>query len=112
MLSFFVWEATWKGILTMDNLKRRRWLLVNKCFFFFFFLCKCKESIAEILFTIPRCDYNGNCFSHCLEWFRYSIPWSKQFSLVGTVISPEKEKKHDRSVASLCLFWIILERGK
>ena len=32
-VSFCVWEVTWKGILIMDNLKRRDWTLVNRCFF-------------------------------------------------------------------------------
>lgn len=28
---FFVWEASWRGILTLDKLKRRGWMLVSLC---------------------------------------------------------------------------------
>ena len=57
---FFVWEATWKGIPTMDNLKRRGWTLANRCF-----LCKGKEFCNHIL----------------LHYFKASLLWWFVFSL-------------------------------
>ena len=43
-VSFFVWEVEWKGILTMDILKRRGWILVNRCF-----LCQDKEESCDCI---------------------------------------------------------------
>ncbi|RVX20892.1 Protease Do-like 2, chloroplastic [Vitis vinifera] len=49
-VSFFAWEAVWKGILTMGNLKRRGWTLVDRCF-----MCKDEEeSIEHIVFHCPK----------------------------------------------------------
>lgn len=36
--SFFAWEASLGKVLTMDQLQKREWPLVNKCFF-----CKYEE---------------------------------------------------------------------
>ena len=45
-VSFFVWEATWSKVLTLDHLKMRGWSLANKSF-----LCQEeKEFINHLLF--------------------------------------------------------------
>ena len=31
-VGFFVWEASWGKVLTLDQLKRRGWTLANRCF--------------------------------------------------------------------------------
>ena len=36
-VSFFAWEITWGGILTMDQLKSRGWVLTSFC-------CMCKDA--------------------------------------------------------------------
>ena len=44
-VSFFAWEATWGKVLTLDQLQKRGWSLVNRC-------CLClahEESIDHIL---------------------------------------------------------------
>ena len=33
IVGFFVWEAPWRKVLTLDQLKRRGWTLANRCFF-------------------------------------------------------------------------------
>ena len=44
-VSFFVWEAAWGKVLTLDELQIRGWHLPNRCF-----LCGCaKETIYHIL---------------------------------------------------------------
>ncbi|RVW45235.1 LINE-1 retrotransposable element ORF2 protein [Vitis vinifera] len=44
-ISFFVWEASWGRVLTLDRLQKRGWVLANRCF-----LCqKCGESINHLL---------------------------------------------------------------
>ena len=30
--SFLAWEASWGRVLTLDQLKRRGWLVTNRCF--------------------------------------------------------------------------------
>lgn len=32
-VSFFAWEATWSKVLTLDQVKKRGWALVNRCYF-------------------------------------------------------------------------------
>ena len=47
---FLVWEATWRKILTLVHIQRRRWFLANRCF-----LCLNKEeSIDQSLFHCDR----------------------------------------------------------
>ena len=44
-VSFFAWEASWEKVLTQDQLKRRGWILANRC-------CLCcvkEETINHIL---------------------------------------------------------------
>ena len=47
---FFVWEATWRKVLTLDHIQRRGWSLANRCF-----LClKEEESVDHVLFHCDR----------------------------------------------------------
>ena len=62
-MSFFAWEASWEKVLTQDQLKRRGWILANRC-------CLCcaeEESINHILV-------------HCSKT---KILWDLVFSLFG-----------------------------
>ena len=44
-LSFFVWEASWRRVLTLDRLQKRGWALANRCF-----MCQMfEESIDHLL---------------------------------------------------------------
>ena len=44
-VSFFTWEACWEKVLTLDQLQRKGWILVNRCA-----LCKVElETIDHIL---------------------------------------------------------------
>ena len=33
-VSFFAWEASWGKVLTLDQLQRRGWFVMNQCFFY------------------------------------------------------------------------------
>ncbi|RVW65556.1 Argininosuccinate lyase, chloroplastic [Vitis vinifera] len=44
-VSFFAWEASWEKVLTQDRLKRRDWILVNRCSL----CCAEEETINHIL---------------------------------------------------------------
>ncbi|RVW93340.1 putative ribonuclease H protein [Vitis vinifera] len=62
-VSFFAWEASWEKVFTQDQLKRRGWILANRC-------CLCcveEETINHILI-------------HCSK---AKILWDLVFSLFG-----------------------------
>ncbi|RVX09327.1 putative ribonuclease H protein [Vitis vinifera] len=54
-VSFFAWEASWEKVLTQDQLKRRGWILANRC-------CLCcieEETINHILVHCSRRRFCG-----------------------------------------------------
>ena len=60
-VSFFVWEASLGKIFTIDQLQRREWSMVNRCF-----LCKEEEESTD----------------HILLYYaKVSVPWKLLFSL-------------------------------
>ncbi|WKA09120.1 hypothetical protein VitviT2T_026797 [Vitis vinifera] len=63
-LSFFVWEASWGRVLTLDRLQKRGWALTNRCF-----LCQtCGESIDHLLLHCERTREVWSCSSLFLEF--------------------------------------------
>ena len=47
-VGLFTWEATWKRILTLDQIKRKGWILANRCN-----LCEVKEESTDHI--LPHC---------------------------------------------------------
>ncbi|RVW55014.1 Protease Do-like 2, chloroplastic [Vitis vinifera] len=78
-VSFFAWEAVWKGILTMGNLKRRGWTLVDRFTaptlrLIIPFLGKSKDNIRVlegIAFIIGdgKLLTNAHCVEHATQGF-------------------------------------------
>ena len=62
-VSFFVWEASLGKIFTIDQLQRREWSMVNRCF-----LCKEEEESTDHIL---------------LHYAKVSVPWKLLFSLFG-----------------------------
>ncbi|RVX12474.1 hypothetical protein CK203_011493 [Vitis vinifera] len=65
-VSFFDWKAYWEKVLTQDQLKRRGWILANKC-------CLCcveEETINHILVHCSKAKILwGSCvFSFWVNW--------------------------------------------
>ena len=60
---FFAWEASWRKVLTQDQLKRRGWILANRCSL----CCAEEETINHILV-------------HCSK---AKVLWDLVFSLFG-----------------------------
>ena len=58
--SFFAWEASWGKALTLDQVQKRGWSLVNRCFF-----CRAEEESIGYLLV------------HCIKT-----------SLVGAIVCP------------------------
>jgi hypothetical protein len=52
-MTFFIWTAALGGIVLVDNLKRRRFTLVNWCC-----LCKNNEKIVNLL--LIYCEYTSD----------------------------------------------------
>ena len=49
-VGFFAWEASKGKVLTQDQLKRRGWILANRCFL----CCAEEEMINDILIHCPK----------------------------------------------------------
>ncbi|RVX00739.1 putative ribonuclease H protein [Vitis vinifera] len=49
-VGFFAWEASWGKVLTQDQLKRRGWILANRCFL----CCDDEETINHVLIHCPK----------------------------------------------------------
>lgn len=48
MVFFFAWKATWGQILTIDQLKRRGWVLAGFC-------CMCKDADESVDHLLIHC---------------------------------------------------------
>ena len=58
-VGFFVWVASWRKVLTLDQLKRRGWTLANRCFF-----CLAEEESTNHILTIARrLEFCGSYYS-------------------------------------------------
>ena len=62
-VNFFAWEAIWGKVLTLDQLQKRGWSLINRCFF-------CKEEE----------EFINHIFLHC---FLVKFLWQLVFDLFG-----------------------------
>ena len=102
-LGFFAWEASWGKVLTLDQLKRRGFTLVNRCF-----LCEEEEetidhllihcSIAKMLWNLLLAIVDYNWVSP-LTVCQALLAW--QSARVG------KKRKSVWLAAPLCLFWTV-----
>ncbi|RVW71739.1 ADP-ribosylation factor 1 [Vitis vinifera] len=93
-VGFFAWEAYWGKVLTQDQLKRRGWILANRCFL----CCAEEETINRILVHCPKARVLWD-----LVFSLFGVNWVlpltvkdtflEQFSsrLQGKVVSKEKE---------------------
>ena len=102
-MSFFAWEASWEKVLTQDQLKRRGWILANRC-------CLCcieEETINHILVHCSKVKILWD-----LVFSLFGVNWVLPFTVRDTLLSwyvSFKDKKH-RNVwwaVPLCLFWTV-----
>ena len=69
-VAFFVWSAALGKILTLDNLRKKNMVLVNRCG-----MCKKDEESVDHLFIHCKCaQFLWNAFFSCfgLAW---AMPW-------------------------------------
>lgn len=107
-LGFFTWETTWDGIITIDQLKKWGWTMVNKCSF-----CKDEEELTSHLFV--HCTRTRILWQ--LVFSLFQIEWLMPTSVKGTLLSwhgsfvGKRRKKAWRVVPS-CIVWIFWGCGR
>ncbi|KAJ9705268.1 hypothetical protein PVL29_003364 [Vitis rotundifolia] len=100
---FFTWEASWGKVLTLDQLKRRGWIVANRCF-----LCPVEEeSIDHFLIHCSKAKVLWE-----LIFALFGVTWVLPSSVKETLLGWNGSfvgKKHQKvwKVAPLCLFWTI-----
>ena len=102
-INFFAWEVTWGKFLTLDQVQKRGWSLVNRCF-----LCHVEEeSIDHLLVHYVKIRVLWELF---FALFRVSwvLPLLVKETLLGWHGS-FVDKKHRKvwREGPLCLFWIV-----
>ena len=100
---FFAWEAFWGKVLTQDQLKRRGWILANKCF-----LCYAEEeTINHILVHCPKARVLWD-----LVFSLFGVNWVLPFMVRDTfsgwsAFFVDKKRGKTWWATPLCLFWMV-----
>ncbi|WKA03436.1 hypothetical protein VitviT2T_021543 [Vitis vinifera] len=102
-VGFFAWEASWGKVLTQDQLKRRGWILANRCFL----CCDEEETINHILIHCPKARVLWNLvFS--LFGVNWVLPLTVRDTLLGWSASfVDKKRGKTWRAAPLSLFWTV-----
>ena len=96
-VSFFLWEAAWDGILTIDNLVKRGWSFINRCC-----LCRCEGEYVDrlllliILLMLCRVKFFG--VRDPMGDARVLFAWRYQF---------RKYRSNIWIMVSGCLIWLV-----
>ena len=102
-VAFFAWEASWRKVLTLDQLQRRRHFLTNRCF-----LCLSKvETIDHLLLHCAKTRVLWN-----LLFSRFGVSWILSCSVKKTLLRWHgsfvgKAHKKAWQATLLCIFWTI-----
>ncbi|RVW97835.1 hypothetical protein CK203_021303 [Vitis vinifera] len=97
-VGFFAWEASWGRVLTQDQLKRRGWILANRCSL----CCAEEETINHILVHCSKAKVLWDLvFS--LFGVNWVLPSTVRDTPLGRCVS-FKDKKHRKvwRAAPLC----------
>ena len=89
-VAFFVWEATWRKVLTLDRLQRRGWQFPNCCF-----LCGCaEESVNHVLIycIVARALWELVLGLVGVKWVFPESVKEVLFSWRGHLVGKKKEK--------------------
>ena len=101
-MSFFTWEACWGKVLTLDQLQKRGWTLVNR-----YALCKELETIDHILL---HCDKTRVLWqlvfsSFGIQWVIFEMIRETLLGWPNSFVGRRRVKAW--KVAPLCIFWTI-----
>ena len=102
-IGFFAWEATWGKVLTLDQLKRRGMILVNRCFM-------CGEDEENIDHLLIHCKSAKMLWNLFLSIFGTS--WIFPQTVIHTLLAWQgvavgKKRKRIWLAAPLCIFWTL-----
>ena len=100
---FFIWEATWRKVLTLDHIQRRGWSLVNRCF-----LClNEEESVDHILLHCDRTRLLWHLLFSLFgeSWVLSSLVREALLGWHGVFVG--KKRKKAWRVTPSCFFWTI-----
>ena len=100
---FFVWEATWGKVLTLDRLQKRGWQLPNCCY-----LCGCKEETVNYIllhYIVVRVLWEIVLVLFDIQWVFPEIVKGVLISWRGPFVG-KKRKKVWKSIP-LCIFWMV-----
>ena len=102
-MGFFAWEASWGKVLTQDQLKRRDWILANRCSL----CCAEEETINHILVHCSKAKVLWD-----LVFSLFGVNWVLPFTVRDTLLgwyASFKDKKHRKvwRTIPLCLFWTV-----
>ena len=102
MVSFFTWEACWGKVLTLDQLQKGGWTLVNR-----YALCKELETIDHILL---HCDKTRVLWqlvfsSFGIQWVIFEMIRETLLGWPNSFVGRRRVKAW--KVAPLCIFWTI-----
>ena len=106
-VSFFAWEATWSKVLTLDQVKKRGWTLVNRCYF-----CQAKEeSIDHLLLYCEKTRALWEMF-----FTLFIVSWVFLSSIRETLLGWNcffvgKKCKTVSRAGPLCIFWTVWKTG-
>ena len=101
-MGFFVWEASWGRVLTLDQLKRRERALANRCF-----LCEENEDINHLLLHCKKAKMLWDVLlSICgASWVFPKSVIQMLLSWQGATVG--KKRKKIWMAAPICLFWTV-----
>ena len=77
-VGFFAWETSWGKVLTLDQLKKRGWTLINRCFL----CCAKEESIDHILIHCTKARVLWGLLFALFE-VMWVLPYSVKDTLLG-----------------------------
>lgn len=98
---FFVWESTWKKILTIDQLIKRCWSLINRCS-----VCKMVEETVSCF--LIHCDRVRLFWNLLLKFFVYQWVLPRIVKdLLSWHVHLEKRRRKVWRLALICLFWCL-----
>lgn len=102
-VNFLAWEATWGKALTLDQIKKRRWALANRCYF-----CQVdEESIDHLLLHCEKTRALWEMF-----FTLFGVSWVFPSSIRETLLGWNgpfvgKKRKTIWRANPLCIFWTV-----
>lgn len=102
-ISFFAWETSWGKTLTLNQIQKRGWALVNRCY-----LCHSNEESIDHL--LLHCVKTRALWEMLFSLF--GVLWVVPSSVRETLLSWNgsfvgKKRKKVWRMGPLCIFWIV-----